>query len=430
MSAFTVSNIYSNILTSYAPKSSRYDSHKRDELKSVYKSIVKQNEDAPLFLMDESGESQKFAVNLKEDARELKNTISSLSSDYSSSILDKKIASSSDSDLVEAKYIGPDDTIDNAPSFDISVEELASNQVNIGSFLPDNEMGMEPGNYSFDINVNDTDYEFQFSIEDGDNNADIESRIARLITHANIGLNASVIPGEGSSALRIESNTTGIRGADGLNFVVSDENTSRTKGAVDYFGINNVSHYPSNAAFTINGKEHSAFSNNFTVDKSFELNLKGLTGEGSPVHIGLKTDLDALTENINNLAGAYNDFIRKAAEYTNSYGRSGKFMYEMSTLAGSYANALDAVGLALQEDGTLSVDSKLLMNSASEADPKESLSAIQKFTNALTRKSNEISLNPMKYADQVVVAYKNPGKNFPNPYVTSMYSGMLFSSYC
>ncbi len=430
MSAFTVSNIYSNILTSYAPKSSRYDSHKRDELKSVYKSIVKQNEDAPLFLMDESGESQKFAVNLKEDARELKNTISSLSSDYSSSILDKKIASSSDADLVEAKYIGPDDTIDDAPSFDISVEELASNQVNIGSFLPDDEMGMEPGNYSFDINVNDTDYEFQFSIEDGDNNADIQSRIARLISHANIGLNASVIPGEGSSALRIESSTTGIRGADGLNFVVSDENTSRTKGAVDYFGINNVSHYPSNAAFTINGKTHNAFSNNFTVDKSFELNLKGLTEEGSPVHIGLKTDLDALTENINNLAGAYNDFIRKAAEYTNNYGRSGKFMYEMSTLAGSYANALDAVGLALQEDGTLSVDSKLLMSSASEADPKESLSAIQKFTNALTRKSNEISLNPMKYADQVVVAYKNPGKNFPNPYVTSMYSGMLFSSYC
>ena len=95
MSAFTLSNIYSNVLTSYAPKSSRYDSHKRDELKSVYKSIVKQNEDAPLFLMDESGESQKFAVNLKEDARDLKNAISSLSSDYSSSVLDKKIASSS-----------------------------------------------------------------------------------------------------------------------------------------------------------------------------------------------------------------------------------------------------------------------------------------------------------------------------------------------
>lgn len=430
MSAFTLSNIYSNVLTSYAPKSSRYDSHKRDELKSVYKSIVKQNEDAPLFLMDESGESQKFAVNLKEDARELKNAISSLTSDHSSSVLDKKIASSSNEDLVEAKYIGPDDTIDDAPSFDISVEELASNQVNIGAFLPNDEMGLEPGNYSFDININDTDYEFQFSVEDNDKNADIEGRIARLISHANIGLTASVISGEDNSALRIESTSTGIRGKDGLNFIVSDDNTSRKKGAVEYFGINHVAHEPSNAAFSINGKEHSAFSNNFTVDKSFELNLKGATEGDEPVHIGLKTDLDALTENINNLAGAYNDFIRRAAEYTQNYGKSGRFMHEMSNLAGSYANSLDAVGLALREDGTLAVDSKLLQASASEADPKESLSAIQRFTNALTRKSNEISLNPMKYANQVVVAYKNPGKNFPNPYVTSMYSGMLFSSYC
>ncbi len=430
MSAFTLSNIYSNVLTSYAPKSTRYDSHKRDELKSVYKSIVKQNEDAPLFLMDESGESQKFAVSLKEDARELKNVISSLTSDHSSSVLDKKIASSSNEDLVNAKYIGPDDTIDDAPSFDISVEGLASSQVNIGSFLPNDSMGLESGNYSFDININDTDYEFQFSVEDNDTNSDIEGRIARLITHANIGLKASVVPGEDSSALRIESTSTGIRGKDGLNFVVSDENTSRRKGAVEYFGINNVSHEPSNAVFTINGKEHTAFSNNFTVDKSFELNLKGVTRDGEAVHIGLKTDLDALTENINNLAGAYNEFIRRAAEYTQNYGRSGKFMYEMANLAGTYANSLDAVGLALKEDGTFSVDSKLLQASASEADPKESLSAIQRFTNALTRKSNEISLNPMKYADQVVVAYKNPGKNFPNPYVTSMYSGMLFSSYC
>ena len=430
MSAFTLTNVYSNILTSYQPRSSRYDSHKKDELKSVYRSIVKQNEDAPLFLMDESGESQKFAVNLKEDARELKNAISSLSADYSSSILDKKIASSSDEDLVDAKYIGPDDTIDDAPSFDISVEGLASSQVNIGSFLADGEMDLEPGNYSFDININDTDYEFQFSIEEGDTNADIEGRIARLISHANIGLSASVINGEGTSALRIESVSTGIRGKDGMNFIVSDENTSRTKGSVDYFGINTVTHSPTNAAFTINGKEHSALSNNFTVDKSFELNLKGVSEEGTSVHIGLKTDLDALTENINNLAGAYNDFIRKASEYTQNYGRSGKFMYEMSTLAGSYANALDAVGLALQNDGTLKVDNSLLTSSASEDDPKVSLSAIQRFTNALTRKSSEISLNPMKYADQVVVAYKNPGKNFPNPYVTSMYSGMLFSSYC
>ena len=41
-----------------------------------------------------------------------------------------------------------------------------------------------------------------------------------------------------------------------------------------------------------------------------------------------------------------------------------------------------------------------------------------------------ISLNPMKYVNKTVVAYKNPGHNFANPYVTSNYSGMMFNYYC
>ena len=86
MSSFTLSNVYSNFLTAYSPKSTRYDTHKKDELKSVYNRIVKKSEDTPLFLMDQSGESQKYALSLKENARDLKNTISSLSSDYSSNV--------------------------------------------------------------------------------------------------------------------------------------------------------------------------------------------------------------------------------------------------------------------------------------------------------------------------------------------------------
>ena len=47
----------------------------------------------------------------------------------------------------------------------------------------------------------------------------------------------------------------------------------------------------------------------------------------------------------------------------------------------------------------------------------------------LLRKSNQISLNPMDYVERVMVAYKNPGRNFINPYVTSDYTGMMFDGY-
>ena len=52
------------------------------------------------------------------------------------------------------------------------------------------------------------------------------------------------------------------------------------------------------------------------------------------------------------------------------------------------------------------------------------------FTHSLVRKSDQISLDPMNYVNNIVVAYKNPGKNFATPYITSAYSGMMFNSYC
>ncbi len=432
MSSFALSNVYNHFLTAYTPRSTRYDNHKKDELKSVYRAIVKESEDHPLFLMDRSGESQRYAINLKEDARDLKNAISSLESDFSSSVLDKKIASSSNEDLVEAKYVGSDDKIDSAPSFELEIHQLASPQINIGNFLPAEEMDLPPDDYSFDIHVNDTDYEFQFSVDNSDSNLNIQNRISRLINRSNIGVEASIIPGEGENALRIESVATGTsRGEGELNFVISDDNTSRRSGAVDYLGIGSVAHQPTNAEFLVNGMERTAYSNNFTIDKQYEITLKGVQDENSePVQITLKPDLEALTDNINNLAGAYNDFIRRAAEYTGNYGRSHRFMYEMQSLTRNYTNDLDAIGLSMQADGTISVNEGLLTQTAREGDPKESLSAVQNFTNALLDKTGEISINPMKYTEQVMVAYKNPGKNFPNPYEPSIYSGMMFSSFC
>ena len=57
-------------------------------------------------------------------------------------------------------------------------------------------------------------------------------------------------------------------------------------------------------------------------------------------------------------------------------------------------------------------------------------STIKDFTNSVLRKTNQVSLNPIEYVNKTIVAYKNPGHNFPVPYMTSNYSGLLFNSYC
>ena len=434
MAGFALTNAYNNFLTTYAPKSTRYDNHKRGELKSIYESIVKQSKESPLFLIDYGTETTSYAINMKENARDLKNVISSLSSEDTMSVLDKKTAYSSDEDVIEAKYIGDSNgSIDpeNVPSFNVEVKQLATSQVNLGKFLWNNEMGLTPDTYSFDIEINDTDYEFQFNVEEGDTNKDMQEKLARLINRSNIGVVASVeSDGDTRSALRIESNSTGKQ-PDGKNiFTVSDDNTSKTAGAADYFGLSEVTSPSTNAVFSLNGTEHSAYSNSFTIDRAYEVTLKGVSDEDSPVTVGLKPDVESLVGNITGLVKGYNDFMRRAAEYTASYGKSTKFNTEMRSLQNVYKNELDAVGLSFNDDGTLEIDRNLLTQSANEGDPHDTLKAITSFTNSLVNKAGQISLNPMEYTNRVVVEYKNPGKNFPNPYITSMYSGMMFNGYC
>ena len=90
---YALSNIYNHYLTTYAPKSAtRYDAHKKSELRNVYNSIVKLNKDAPLSIVDTSEAAQKYVVGIKENARELRNTITSLSGSDETELLNRKIA--------------------------------------------------------------------------------------------------------------------------------------------------------------------------------------------------------------------------------------------------------------------------------------------------------------------------------------------------
>lgn len=427
-----LNTVYNHFLTSYAPKtSSAQDTHKKSELRNIYNSIVKLNKESPLYLIDTSKETQEFAVGLKENARELKNTISSLSSEDTGNVLDKKAAASTDEDIVSAKFIGKVSSDDETPGFEVEVMNLASPQVNLGKFLPADAMSLSPDTYSFDIHVNNTDYEFQFNINEDDTNKGIQTKLSNLLNRSNIGIESSVIEDNGNTALRLESVATGIEDGQTNIFDISDNRTSKTAGAVDYFGLDEMMNAPTNAHFSLNGIERSAFSNTFTVDKKFELTLNGVSAEGEAAVIGLKPDIESLTENVNQLVDIYNDFINKADAYKDTNTKSERLLSEMHGITATYQSDLDAMGLSIQEDGTLSIDEKLLTQTLeNEEDSKGLFDTMRSFTNSLIRKSNQISLNPMNYVDKTVVVYKNPGKSFVNPYITSIYSGMMFNSYC
>lgn len=302
-------------MTTYAPKSSTpYDTHKKSELRSVYNSIVKMNKESPLFILDTSKESQQFAVDIKENARELRNTIASLGGLDEEELLNKKVAYSSNGNIATAKYIGSKKPDDDFPSYEVEVEHLASPQVNLGKFLPGDEpVALAPDTYSFDVGIDDLSYEFQFSIKASNTNRDVQARLARLINNANIGMSAQVITDEnGGSALRMESDATGLKEGKKLQFAISDQRTSKTAGVVDYLGLDYVSSPATNASFLIDGETYTSTANHYTLNNTYELQFQGVSSEeGETATIGIKTDVESLAENINTLVRGYNSFCRR-----------------------------------------------------------------------------------------------------------------------
>lgn len=432
-----MTSIYNHYMTSYAPKSdARLDNHKKGELKDIYSNILKMNKEAPLYMLDHSKETKSFAISLKENARQLQHTILQSAGDAQDALFKNNIAFSSNENILSAEYIGKGGTSEDIPSHILEVKELATPQINVGNFLNAYDRDIAPGNYSFDVNINGVGYEFQYSIGSEDSNYDIQSKLARLINHANIGLNATIVEGMNNThSLRIASTRTGntsvTNGAFNPIFTISDHKTSMQQGSVGYFGIDYVMNVAGNARFTIDGEEKSSPSNHFTIGQNYLVNLYGTSGEGQEaVSVGVKPNTESLKYNIHALIGGYNSFLQAMGEYHSSKTAASKLVREISGITGLYHNELDAIGIGKAEDGSLTIDEDLLSQAAESEDAAELLAPLRDFSTSLYEKSETVSRDPLNYANKTIVAYKNPGKNFPYPYVTSSYSGLLFNYYC
>lgn len=255
MNSALTANVYNHYLTAYAPKSiTRYDTHKKSELRSIYNSIVKLNKDSPWYLETKGRATQEYAISIKENARLLHNSIASLGGLDAGQALAKKAAYSSDSDIASVSYVGSGREEGPSPSFTLTVNSLAVSQENMGAFLPDEPVSLPADTYSFDVTINDLNYEFQFNINQGDTNKDIQERLIRLVNNADIGIHARLDEGNARSSIRLTSVATGVPEGKSEIFKISDTHTSKQSGTVDYFGLNFVSRPPANSSLLINGE--------------------------------------------------------------------------------------------------------------------------------------------------------------------------------
>lgn len=428
-----LATVYNHYMANYVNKaSSPYDAHKKSELRFVYNSILKQNKFAPLAIHDKSLSAQKFAVGVKEEALSLGKTIASVSGLDFDTLANTRLASSSNPDIATATYVGGIIDKDENPSFEIEVLDLASPQINTGKYLNKNQLNLKENTYSFDVSIQNLNYEFQYNINKGDTNKDIQETLARLIKRANIGLEAFVDEDASeNTALIIQSKATGNTANNSSLFSISDNKTSKEKGSVEYLGLNQTTSEAKGATLKLNGDLQLTNSNTFTVEKSFQISLQGIgLAEGEKATINLKKNSDAILDHINSIATGYNKFLNNTESYIDSHPKAKRILTNMNNISNSYKNELDSLGLSFEEDGTISIRESVLKEQTQATDLNKTFDSLKSFTQAVLGKINEISLNPMEYTNKTIVAYKNPATTFTSPYTPSAYSGMMFNSYC
>lgn len=429
-----INSVYNYYAAQYGHREySKYDTHSKAQLKSTFGRLQKINSQTPSYKIDFSDAALKYAIDLKENARELSQIADELSDESTDSITYKRSATSSSPQVIDAEYIG-DSCVQDYEPLEVTVSQLACPQTNTGNFLQPNSKPFAAGEYSFDLQVQDLTYQFEFGINATDTVTDTQQKIARLINQADIGLNAQLLTdGLGNSAISITSDATGIKGISPTIFHIQSQNSSDASDSntelVSTLGLDRVTQYPANAVYSVNGTTATSVSNEVTIDNNYVLTFFDTTGK-APVTISMNTDTDAIADSIGELIGGYNNLISVTANDANEHFEGNeKLKKDFAGIAKSYNHLLNENGLSVTDNGTIAVDRDAIISAADHGTLGDIFSGLNAFKQAVQKKAEDISLNPMDYVNNKIIAYKNPLRPTNDPYNLSAYTGMIFDGY-
>lgn len=429
-----INSVYNYYAAQYGHREySKYDTHSKAQLKSTFGRLQKINSQTPSYKIDFSDATLKYAIDLKENARELSQIADELSDESTDSITYKRSATSSSPQVIDAEYIG-DSCVQDYEPLEVTVSQLACPQTNTGNFLQPNSKPFAAGEYSFDLQVQDLTYQFEFGVNATDTVTDTQQKIARLINQADIGLNAQLLTdGLGNSAISITSDATGIRGISPTIFHIQSQNSSDASDSntelVSTLGLDRVTQYPANAVYSVNGTTATSVSNEVTIDNNYVLTFFDTTGK-APVTISMNTDTDAIADSIGELIGGYNNLISVTANDANEHFEGNeKLKKDFAGIAKSYNHLLNENGLSVTDNGTIAVDRDAIISAADNGTLGDIFSGLNAFKQAVQKKAEDISLNPMDYVNNKIIAYKNPLRPTNDPYNLSAYTGMIFDGY-
>ncbi len=401
----------------------------RDELKKIYNNIVELSKSSPYYMINISRDNQDYALGIKEAALEMKDRLNEMNNPQVSNFDSKEVINYNE-DVLSASLIGEDVT--NLPTkLQFEVKNLATIQENKGKELMNESWALPQATYLFDVNVAGTNHSLIFVNEKRRANREVMEELTAYLNESVPGINASVEDGQSRkySYIKIEAEKTGKTGEIAFSF---RDNEIHDSGIVDHFGLNRVEKEAINASFDLNGAQRMTTTNSFVLENTLYINLK--KESDLPTLLRIAPNSEKINDTVESVLSSYNKLINLAQSRSQSYGfhyNASKLIVQMKNLEEVYGEELDACGIKANEDGTLYLEEQNSIRAARDGRMEELFNKKNGFIARLKDKMEAITINPMDYLEKTVVLYPNTEKiNFTNPYVTSMYSGMLFNSYC
>ena len=415
-------NIYNHLSADLVPKTRR-TTHKSSELRNVYNNMSRYNKKSPLYLLSLSDSKQSRMINIKEAATTLRDVTTTFS-DMNSPIYSKKLLHSDDPSSISGAFKKGD--LKFLPEeLKISIDSLATKQINTGNYLQSNKRDLKPGNYTFDLKTNVATSHFNISVTSGDTNIDIQKKIVQYINNRALDVKASLLQEQNSSALMLASVDTGVpTSEDGLHFSLVSEDSS--EDIVSVLGLNNISNMASNSSFSINGENHFSSSNQISINQMIELDFHKISDK--PVTISFVPDTNDALEQVDMLVEAYNSLVDLSKKTDPTKGSSRNLYKDVSIIVDNHKQELQEAGLTIDQDNKLSTNQELLVQNVRNGKFAK-LFQDTSFKSDLMAATSRLTLDPVAYINKIVVTYPNTSHKFSTAYNKSLYSGLIYNNY-
>ena len=425
-------NVYNYYLQDYVSRSPRYSTHKKRELRDIYKNIMKMSASEPLYKIDLSESKQICALSIKENALALKDVNQKL---QGTPMLHNAGIHSSDSSSVQVSLLHRMELSEfpEHARYTVEVANPASGQKNIGHLLPSEEAPLPEGSYSFTVSFEQEQYSFRFNVAAESSAFDLQSKLSDFINKTGIGLQAEVgyHKETGVSRIELHARQTGIYGKSSFTLKDTEKPEGAEAGLVEVFGLNREAAPAQNARYTVNGVSYESPENTVAYEDTLLLTFRSATD--APVTIRPIPDRAAVYDALEEFTVSYNKLIQAGRNTVQENKSSAYLLRGLSHLVASHYSSLSSIGITANEEGYLTLDPEKVNQAAVSGDAESILRSDSSFLKALDHRLESIILNPMRYVDKKLVAYPDPSAPLSertSPYTTSIYSGMLFNNYC